>query len=416
MGSGVTVRPDQVSLGVLVAAVHRDVIDAAIAGCGVGTKRSGGKLPAHVVAYLTMAMCLFPDDDYEEVATKVTGSLSRFGCWDASWAVPTASGITQARKRLGPKVMAEVFEGVAEPVATSDTRGAWLRSWRLLAIDGFEVDLPDTPGNVAEFGYAGSGKHRSAYPKARVVALAECGTHAFLAAEVGAYEAGEKTLAQRLYPRLRPDELLTADRNFYSWQAWDTAAATGAALLWRAPTQLTLPIVAVLPDGTYLTVLISPKVRGAGRRRQILAAAEAGLDIHPDEAHLVRVVEYDVPDREGNGTGELIVLLSTLTDPADAHADELAAAYHQRWEEETANDQLKTHLRGPGKILRSRLPDLVHQEIWAWLTVHYALSVLITRAAEAADLDPDRISYTRVLRIARRTATGTAGFPPSGLD
>jgi hypothetical protein len=81
-------------------------------------------------------------------------------------------------------------------------------------------------------------------------------------------------------------------------------------------------------------------------------------------------------------------------------------------QEETSNDQLKTHLRGPGKILRSKLPELVHQEIWAWLLVHYAHSVLASRAAEAADLDPDRISFTRVLRIARRTATGTAGFSP----
>ena len=180
---------------------------------GVGAKRSDGKLPAHVTAYLTMALCLFADD-YEEVATKVTGSLSRWGCWDAGWSVPTASGITQARKRLGPKVLAEVFEQVAFPVATMGTRGAWLRRWRLVAIDGFEVDLPDTPGNAAEFGYARSGDNRSAFPKARVVALAECGTHAFLAAEVGGYEVGEKTLANGLYQRLRPDELLTADRNF----------------------------------------------------------------------------------------------------------------------------------------------------------------------------------------------------------
>ncbi|MGW4402374.1 IS4 family transposase [Amycolatopsis nivea] len=416
MSSGAVVSPDQVSLGVLVSSVGRDVIDAAVAGCGVGAKRSDGKLPPHVVAYLTMALCLFADDDYEEVATKVTGSLSRFGCWDASWTVPTSSGITQARKRLGPAVMEQVFEGVAQAVATPGTRGAWLRGRRLVAIDGFEVDVPDTPANAGEFGYAGSGKHRSAFPKARVVALAECGTHAFLAAEVGAYETGEQTLARRLYPRLRDDELLTADRNFYSWDAWDTASRTGAALLWRAPTRLALPVVAVLPDGSYLTVLINPKARGAGRRRQILAAAEAGHPVHPDEAHLVRVVEYDVPDRDGNGTGELIVLLSSVTDPADATAADLAGAYHERWEHETANDQLKTHLRGPGRILRSRLPELVHQEIWAWLTVHYALSVLIARAAEAADLDPDAISYSHVLRTTRRTATGTAGFSPSGLD
>ncbi len=106
MGSGVVVRPDQVSLGVLVAAVPRDVIDVAVAACGVTDKRSGGKLPAHVVAYLTMAMSLFPDDDYEEVAAKVTGSLSDWGCWNAAWSVPTASGITQARKRLAGRALA----------------------------------------------------------------------------------------------------------------------------------------------------------------------------------------------------------------------------------------------------------------------------------------------------------------------
>lgn len=411
MASDVTVTPDQVSVGVLVCAIPRDVIDVAVAAHGVGARRSDSKLPAHVVAYLTMGLCLFPDDDYTEVAAKVTGSLSRFGCWNASWTVPTSSGISQARKRVGPAVMADVFTGVAQAVATMSTRGAWLRRWRLVAIDGFDVDLPDTPDNAAEFGYSGSGDNRSAFPKARVVALAECGTHAFLAAEVDAWSVGEKTLAGRLYPRLRPEELLTADRNFYSFDAWSAAVRTGAALLWRAPTQLRLPVVAVLADGTYLSVVIDAKVRG-GRREKIIEAARAGAELDPDQGHLVRVVEYDVPDRAGNGTGELIVLLSTIVDPADARADELAATYHDRWEQETANDQLKTHLRGPGRVLRSRLPDLVRQEIWAWLSVHYALAVLIARAAESADMDPDRISYTRTLRLVRRTATGTAAFPP----
>jgi hypothetical protein len=411
MSSDVTVTPDQVSIGVLVSSVPREVIDVAVAAHGVGAKRSGGKLPAHVVAYLTMGLCLFPDDDYTEVAAKVTGSLSRFGCWDASWRVPTSSGISQARKRVGPAVMADVFEGVAQAVATMSTRGAWLRRWRLVAIDGFDADLPDSAENVAEFGYAGSGDNRSAFPKARVVALAECGTHAFLAAEVDAWSVGEKTLAGRLYSRLRPDELLTADRNFYSFDAWSAAVRCGAALLWRAPTQLRLPVVEVLADGTFTSVVVNPAIRG-GRRDRIIEAARAGEDLDPDDAHLVRVIEYDVPDRAGDGTGELIVLLSTIIDPADARSDELAAAYHDRWEEETANDQLKTHLRGPGRVLRSRLPDLVRQEIWAWLTVHYAVAVLVARAAEAADLDPDRISFTRTLRLVRRTATGTAAFPP----
>jgi hypothetical protein len=433
------VRPDQVTLGMLVSRVPRDAVDDAVAVCGVREKRSDGKLPAHVTAYLTLGLALFPDEDYTEVATKVTGSLDRFGCWDAAWTVPTSSAITQARKRLGRKVFAELFERTCGPVAgpagpaaamtaLGTARGSFLRGWRLLAIDGFEVDVPDSKQNAAEFGYAGSGDNRSAFPKARVVALAECGTHAFVAAEVGAYNVGEKTLAARLYPRLRADELLTADRGFYSWTAWDTAQATGAALLWRAPTQLDLPVVRVLPDGTYLTVLIKPTIRGA-RRERLLAAARAGEDLQdinavPDAfderglpvVHLARVIEYDVPDRVGNGTGELIVLLSTVLDPGQARADELAAGYHERWEEETANDQLKTHLRGPGRVLRSRLPDLVYQEIWSYLIVHHAISALVAKASAAADLDPDRISFAKALRLIRRTATGTADIPPSRLD
>jgi Insertion element 4 transposase N-terminal len=442
MGEGVVVRPDQVTLGVLVNAVARDAVDEAVAVCGVGAKRSDGKLPAHVITYLTLGLCLFPDDDYTEVATKVTGSLDRYGCWDAGWSVPTSSAITQARKRLGRDMFPELFERTCGPVAgkagptapavaLGTARGSFLRRWRLLGIDGFELDVPDSEANAAEFGYAGSGENRSAFPKARVVALAECGTHAFVAAEVGAYRVGEKTLAARLYPRLRGDELLTADRGFYSWAAWDSASATGAALLWRAPTQLDLPVIRVLPDGTYLTALISPAVRGR-RRERLLAAARAGKDLSDINAvgdafdqrglpviHLARVVEYDVPDRAGNGTGELIVLLSTILDlhgDDGARADELAAAYHERWEEETANDQLKTHLRGPGRVLRSRLPDLVHQEIWAYLIVHHAISALTARASAAADLDPDSISFAKALRMIRRTATGTAAIPPSGLE
>jgi hypothetical protein len=362
-----------------------------------------------------MGLCLFADDDYEEVATKVTGTLDRWGCWDAAWTPPTSSAISQARQRLGRKVFAEVFEGVAEPVGGMFTRGAMLHDWRVLAIDGFEVDLPDSDANAAEFGYAGSGTNRSAFPKARVVALSECGTHAFLAAEIAPYKTGEKTLASRLYPRLRPDELLTADRGFYSYQAWGDAVASGAALVWRAPAGLQLPLIGVLADGTYTAVLVNPKLRGT-RRDRVIAAAEAGQDVDAADGFVVRVIEYQVPDRVGNGTGELITLITTIVEVDDARADELAEVYHWRWEHETGNDQLKTHLRGPGKVLRSRLPDLAYQEIWAWLTVHYAIAVLTAKAAEAADIDPDRISFTRALRIVRRTATGTADIPPSRLD
>ena len=108
-------------------------------------------------------------------------------------------------------------------------------------------------------------------------------------------------MASRRYPRLRLDELLTADRNFYSRDAREPAAGTGAALLWRAPAQLGLPVVTVLPDGSYLSVLVRHGIR-RGRRAAVIAAARAGQDTGPGDAHLVRVVGYTVPDREGSGS------------------------------------------------------------------------------------------------------------------
>ena len=315
-------------------------------------------------------------------------------------------------------------------MALGTARGSFLRRWRLLAIDGFEIDLPDSKENAAEFGYAGSGDNRSAFPKARVVALAECGTHAFVAAEVDAYRVGEKTLAQRLYPRLRTDELLTADRGFYSWQAWDTAAATGAALLWRAPTQLELPVVRVLDDGTYLSVLITPTIRGR-RRERLLAAARAGQDLSDINAvpdaydqrglpviHLARVIEYDVPDRVGNGTGELIVLLSTILDPAGPTGPGPTSwpppttSAGNRKPRTTSSRPISA---APAGCCARGCPTWWYQEIWAYLIVHHAISELTARASAAADLDPDRISFAQALRMIRRTATGTADIPPCGL-
>jgi hypothetical protein len=404
---------DQISLGVLASSVPRDAVDEVVAAAGRAAKRSDGKLPPHVMVYFVMAMALFAEEDYEEVAARLAGPLGSWGCWDAAWQVPTSGGITQARKRLGWEVFRELYAQVAAPVAGLLTRGAFLGPWRLMAIDGFEWDAPDTPENAAEFGYAGSGEHRSAFPKVRVVTVSECASHAMVEAEIGGVAgqgSGEQALARRLYGRLGDDWLLIADRNFYNWADWRTAAASGAQLLWRVKADLSLPVIEILPDGSYSSVLINPKIRGAARRA-LIEAARAGQDLHPEQAVGVRVIEYTVPDRDGDGTGELIALITTITDPHAAPAHALAQAYQQRGEHETGNDQLKTHLRGPGKVLRSTSPDMVRQEIYGYLLTHYAISTLICQAATEADIDPDRIKFTRTLRILRRTV-GPAEFPP----
>jgi hypothetical protein len=222
--------------------------------------------------------------------------------------------------------------------------------------------------------------------------------------------SGEQSLARELYPRLEEDWLLIADRNFYNWADWCTAADTGAALLWRVKSDLILEPLEFLSDGSYRSVLVSPKVKGAAREK-LADAARAGEDLDPARARHVRVVEYEVPDREGDGKDELIALVTTITDLRQAPAPALAAAYHERWEHETGNAQLKTHLRGPGKILRSKSPDMVKQEIWGYLLTHYAISALICTAATAVGIDPDRVKFKRAVRIIRRRVDDPA-FPP----
>src|SRR6266480_1488463 len=404
---------DQVSLGVLASSVPRDVIDDVVAACGRQAKRSDGKLPPHVMVYFAMALALFAEDDYEEVAARLAGTLSVWKCWDARWGAPTSGGITRARERLGYEPLAGVFARVAVPVADLLTRGAFVGPWRLMAIDGFEWDVPDTPANAAAFGYPGGGKDRAAFPKVRVVSVSECGSHAVVAAEIGGIAgkgSGEQSLARKLYRRLEEDWLLIADRNFYNWPDWQAAAASGAALLWRVKADLALPVLAILPDGSYLSVLVNPRTGGKARQA-LIDAARNGEQLDKGTATVVRVIEYQVPDRDGDGTGELIALITTITDPRAAPASLLAEAYHQRWEHETGNAQLKTCLRGPGRVLRSKSPDMIRQEIYGYLLTHHAISALICQAATEADIDPDRVKFTRTVRIVRR-AVGPADFPP----
>jgi hypothetical protein len=314
--------------------------------------------------------------------------------------------ITPPLQRLGPEVVREVFTQLARPAATAATPGAWLGPWRLMAIDGFVLDLPDTETNAAEFGKDHAGGDETAFPQARAVALSECASHAVIAADVAGCWAGEQTLAFSLYEHLSTEMLLTADRGFYSFDAWQQARRSGARLLWRVQANLRLDHLRDLPDGSWPAVITKPRLRQA-RKERLREAARTGQPLD-DEALVVRVIEYAVPDRKG----EDIRLITSILDPGGATAEQLARGYHERWEAETGFDQLKTHLRGPGRILRSRTPELAYQEIWAYLLTHWALSTLICTAATATGVDPDRIKFLGTLRIVRRSVTDRAAFPP----
>ena len=402
------VLTDLVSLGVLASRVPRDAVDDVVTATGKEARRRGGKLPPHVVVYLVMALALFADEDYEEVVERLTGALRSWGSWDERWEPPTKGAVTQARQRLGPEPVAELFAQVAVPVAGLDGEGAFLGPWRLMSVDGTELDVPDTPANREAFG---AGANDGPFPKVRLVTVCECGSRAPVLAAMGpsaAKGSGEQSLARTLYPRLEEGWLLLADRLFYGWADWCAAADSGADLLWRVKDDVGLPFLELLPDGSYRSVLVKTSVKGA-RRAGLVEAARRGEDLDPSLARHVRVVEYEVTGRDGEDG--LIALVTTVTGWQAAPAPVLASAYHSRWEHETANAQVKTVLRGPGRVLRSGSPDLVRQEIWGYLLTAWAVSALICDAAAAAWIDPGRVSFTKAVRIVRR-AVGPA-FPPS---
>jgi hypothetical protein len=401
---------DRISLGVLAEVFPRDVIEDVLTETGRREQRSR-LLPAHVMVRFCQAMCLFFDDDYEEVMRKLVGALKSMRSWRGGWSVPSTSAITQARQRLGTDPLRILFEKTAVPVAGRGTQGAWLGSRRLMAVDGFMIDIPDTNENASEFGRMNNGKKASALPQVLTVVLGECGSHAITAAALGPCNSHERALARQLIPRIERDMLVTADRNFYSFDVWHEFRQAGADLLWRVNANLILPVLRWLPDGSYLSLIYHSKTRER-RRRELLQDAHEGAALDPREAQLVRAVEYDIPDREGSGRGDIICLITSILDPAEATAEELAAGYHERWECENLIDEVKTHQRGPTRILRSKSPEMVRQEIWALLLTHYGIRRLMCNAADEIGEDPDRLSFMRSLRVIRRHVTAQADFSP----
>ena len=399
---------DHIGLGVVSARFGRDLVEEVLNRTGRREKRSR-RLPAHVMIRYVIAMGLFAGESYDEVMRRLVGNLRKLGSWVDDWQVPTKSAITQARQRLGPAPMKTLFERAAVPLATSGTKGAWIGRRRLMAIDATSFDVADTPDNVERFGRMGSGPKASAYPKLHVAALAECGSHAVVGAVLGGCRTGERTLAAGLTSAVSPGMLVMADAGLYSYDLFGAFAATGADLAWRIGASVSVGHLRWLPDGSYQALIYAPGL-SAARRARLVEQAKAGHDIPVDLARLVRVVEYTVPDR--NPDGDLIVVVTTVTDPHEIPALELAEAYYQRWEEESALDEIKTDLRGRGEVLRSQSPDLVEQQMWGLLLAHYAIRALLLDAADSAGYDPDRMSFIKGLRVVRRQVTDQAAITP----
>jgi hypothetical protein len=389
-GSRIT---DYISLGVVAKTFPLATVKSVLAESGRGSIRQR-ELPAHVVVYYVIALALYMHCSYREVLRCLLEGVQWLLGPALKIKVAGKSGISQARTRLGVEPLRQLHDEVVRPIAVETTKGAWYRNWRLVSLDGSTLDVADEKANDEAFGRPGASRGKSAYPQIRFVSLVENGTHVLFGTQLGGYGTGEISLAKGVIPWLRPGMLCLADRQFFGYELWNQARSSGADLLWRIKKNLRLTCEKRLGDGSYLShIYPSPKDRR-----------------HKTNGVRVRVIEYRL---EGVAGAEPIYrLMTTIVDPEQAPAEELAALYHERWEIETALDELKTHLRGARIVLRSKTPDLVRQEFYGLLMGHFAIRGLMHEAALKADLDPDRLSFIHAVRIVRRKLTMLQFIPP----
>lgn len=386
---------DFISLGVLAQWFPRPTVDRILSECGKESRRQRD-LPAHVVVYYVIALALYMQSSYREVLRCLLEGWHWLG--GAPLRVAGESGISQARSRLGAEPLQRLCDELLRPLATKRTRGAFYRKWRLVTLDGSTLDVADQAANRAAFGLPGASRGASAFPQLRFVSLLENGTHVLFACRMGPCSTGEITLAKQVLPALEKGMLCLADRNFLGYRLWREARQPGADLLWRAKTHLRLEVLERYLDGSYRSAIYGSEADWRKRRNPLP----------------LRVIEYRL---EGVADAEpLYRLVTTILDPDQAPALELAALYQQRWEIEGAFDELKTHLRGARIVLRSKTPELVRQEFYGLLLAHFAIRGLMHEAALSADRDPDELSFLHAVRVVRRKMARAAAIPPSGQE
>jgi hypothetical protein len=393
-GSRIT---DYVSLGVIAKTFPLERVRSVLAATGRSSERERD-LPAHVVVYYAIALALYMQSSYREVLRCLLEGLQWLMDPAVAPRVAGNSGISQARTRLGWEPLRQLHDELVKPIAVAATRGAWYRGWRLVSLDGSTMDVADEQGNEEAFGRPGASRGSSAYPQFRFVSLVESGTHVLFGTRMAPYATGENTLAKDVLGALDSGMLCLADRGFFGFEMWQQALATQAQLLWRCRKNMRFACEQRLADGSYLSRTY-PSERD--RRQQ-------------SNSIPVRVIEYRL---QGVADAEPIYrLVTSVLDAQQAPADELAALYHERWEIETALDELKTHLRGARIVLRSKTAELVRQEFYGLLMAHFAVRALMHEAALKANVDPDRLSFLHAVRVVRRKLPAFNAIPPSAEE
>jgi hypothetical protein len=409
-----------VGIGVPARWITPDLADEVLAKAGLAGGGRFRALPARLGVYFVLGLCLHAGKPYREVLKELAAGLSG-PLAAAGWQVPASTALTGSRRRLGEKPFELLFWQLCG--ALSPGTAPWSHICGLLAAawDGTTVKAPASGPNITAFGQP-RGKRHGHYPQVRLVTLIACGTRAVIGAAMGPLrgpQTGERALAAGLLGQLHPGMLLLADRGFYSHRLWQAAAAR-AHLLWRVQSSVHLPVITALPDGSWRSRLADPaasarRAQRNGKRRR------RGSRLPPDTGPLpgitVRVIEFwlTMTTSDGRVRTERYRLITTLLDHRRYPASELAAGYAWRWAAETGFREFKTYLRGPGRILRSRTPELARQELWAYLIIYQAIRAVICLTAAHAGIDPGQISFTTTLHAIRRTLTTARTSPATAL-
>lgn len=406
-------------LGVLSYVVPADLVDEVV-GDGLAWEMRLRALPSRLGVYFVLGLCLFSGSSYREVLRKLMAGLES-ALAAAGWRTPAPTALTRVRRRAGEKPLACLFTRLCSPLSYGRDGFSLICGMLAVVWDGTTVAAAGTAANTAAFGKPEAGS----YPQLRMVALLTCGTRALLGAAFGPLRGagtGEQSLAWDLLDRLKPGMVLLADRGFYSFPLATAVLGTGAHLLWRVKSSLHLPVVQALPDGSWLTRLNDPRAVQArlgknGKRRR--RGSKRPPDTSPlPGAMIVRVIAFTVTVTAADGTRRTrqCTLITDLLDWRAYPAAGLAAGYSRRWTIETGYREFKTYLRGTGKLLRGRTPDLARQELWAYLVIYQAIRTIIVRAAARDGTDPARISFTTALHAVRRTIVTARTDMTAALD
>jgi len=393
LGSGARLS-DYLSTSLLARVVPAEIVHDVLNSHGRNSKRVRG-FPAVVGVYYTIALSLYPEAAYEEVFATVSQGLA----WAAKAQEPvrvSKVSISVGRAKIGAEVLRDLVGRCCVPMAEQQFHPeAFYKGLRLVAMDGSNFELPDEVDNETHFGRPGSRTGVAGYPQAKCAVLVECITHAILAANLGPYRDSEWDICKPLLPALKPGMLCMADRGFNGYAHWKLAQQTGAQLLWRCAANRILPRHEELSDGSYLSAIMPG---GVGR-----AAAK-------EQAIVVRVIEYAMPGLPDSQPSYR--LLTTLLDPIQAPALELAAIYHERWHVEEVFDEMKTHLLRSRRVMRSKTAQLVRQEFYGWVLAHFAVRWLLHEGATRHRMPHEALSFTSHIQLLRRQQPQSGAFPP----